>query len=167
MEAREWSTQPRGLCVQGAIPFRIAPAPPVVGRSRLAPAGITELARRIDVHPCPVPEEEREVCLAAIVEHDNAIPLSQFSSLTRLTRVTACVMRFRNCRARCGRISSGASGPLSIAELTVSETLWLSNAQSHCFSDELEALKRSCLVPAVFMSCTRSWIPLGLSEFIF
>ena len=109
--------------------------------------------RGSNVRPCLIPEE-REVCLATTVDYGDAIPLSQFSSLTRLMRVTAWVLRFiRNCRVRRGSISTGASGPLSVAELTAAETLWLSNVQSHCFGVEIEALRKNQELPSA--NCLR------------
>lgn len=119
--------------------------------------------RGSNVRPCLIPEEEREVCLATTVEYGDAIPLSQFFSLTHLMRVTAWVLRFiRNCRVRCGSISTGASGPLSVTELAAAEAFWLLNAQSHCFGVEGEALRKNQELPSA--SCLRILHFIGASR---
>ena len=53
-------------------------------------------------HHSDVPDEEREVCLINAAKLHCVIPLTRYSSLTHLTRVTAWMLRFiNNCHARC------------------------------------------------------------------
>ena len=101
-------------------------------------------------------EEEREVSLVSTTEPCTVIPLARYSSLTRLKHVTAWILRFvNNCRTRNSRNRSFT--PLSVAELTAVETLWLSNAQTHCFHAEIEALKGKRGLPKT--SCLRALHP--------
>ncbi len=90
--------------------------------------------------------------------YDCKVPLNHYSSLTRLKRVTAWMLRFINsCRERRGGNPASSSGPLSVAEMTAAETLWLCNAQYHCFSIEIEALKKNRDLPRA--SCLRTLHP--------
>lgn len=94
------------------------------------------------LHDSWVPNEEREVCVMGAIEQDAVIPLSRFSSFTRLKRVTAWVRRFLdNCCMK--DANKRASGPLSVSELREAETFWLAEAQSQSFSSELRALHKS------------------------
>ena len=94
----------------------------------------------MDDVPCVI--ERKQEVRATLASEDKGGALmdpGRYSSLTRLHRVTAWVLRFcQNCRAGSDRRSTG---PLSASEIAAAELLWLKTAQSDCFADELSALK--------------------------
>ena len=87
--------------------------------------------------------EEKEVCLTGIVQHPRElIPLARYSSYTRLKRVLAWILRFKNnCRA--SRSNSCTYGPLTVEELNAAEAIWILDAQIQHFQSEIEALQRN------------------------
>lgn len=110
--------------------------------------------QHLSSYPCDAPEEERQTCFASITQDHNPIDINHYSSFTRLKRVTAWMFRFiHNCRS--GR--SRTSGPLSVDELTATETYWLSIAQSHTFQTEIDALEKGKPMPNA--SCLRTLRP--------
>ena len=73
-----------------------------------------------EVPPNKSSDEQREICLLTSVEPtEPIIPMNCFSSFTRLTRVTAWVLRFiTNCRARKGNaLNSCITSPLTVQEV--------------------------------------------------
>ena len=94
--------------------------------------------------PEPVPEEEEEVCLAAVVQTiEPLVPTDAFSSFTKLKRVTAWIMRFvGNCCARAKKKPTTSMLCLSVLELQRAEVYWLSLVQEQHFPDDLVHLKK-------------------------
>ena len=76
--------------------------------------------------PCNQPSEEvEEICSHVLIISDPIIPRDQFSSFTRLTRVTASVKRFvNNFQAKVKKLAPKI-GPLSVIELEQAEVYWL------------------------------------------
>ncbi len=104
--------------------------------------------RKLTVDHHIIPEEEKRVCFANVVQSGDGTLVSRFSTFTRLKRVTAWILRFiTNTRARL-RESLGSTGPLSLRELSLAETHWFSVAQNHSFPNEIDALKKGKDVPA-------------------
>ena len=100
-----------------------------------------------DQWPCqaPLPEiemptdEEKTVCLHAAVKDQAIVSLQQFSSFSRLKRVTAWVHRFiNNCRKPMKDRSPSLY--LSTPELAVSETYWILITQHEAFATEVHRL---------------------------
>ena len=79
---------------------------------------------------------------------NNIIELTKFSTLSKLTAVTAYVRRFiHNCRQP---VTSRIIGPLTVPELTQANILWLRQIQSSVFPDEVTNLKsKSNCLPLV------------------
>ena len=102
--------------------------------------GIHQWPKLSSLPPNPSSEADEICSHAAVVSTSSLIPLGRYSSYSRLVRVTSWVLRFvHNCRAACP--GSRHTGPLSVVELSDSRVLWLSTAQYHTFSDEIESLK--------------------------
>ena len=77
------------------------------------------------------------------------MPLDRFSAYTRLTRVTAWVLRFiHNCRI--SQISRDDRNllPLFVEEIVKAENYWISYSQTECFGKEIEALNSSHRLPS-------------------
>ena len=87
-------------------------------------------------------QEGDEVCLhTAVVTCEPVIPIDHFSSLTRLIRITAWLMRFaHNCRASKKSIAQTA-GPLSVQELDQARSYRISLSQRTHFGKEVKALE--------------------------
>ncbi len=98
-------------------------------------------------------EEVEEICSHVLIISDPIIPRDQFSSFTRLTRVTAWVKRFvNNVQAKVKKLAPRI-GPSGVIELEQAEVYWLRVCQTDSFSSEIEALKKkahllksSCLI---------------------
>ena len=91
--------------------------------------------------PCSVPEEEREICFTSVVQPvEPVIAIENFSSFTRLKKVTAWIMRFVSKCARRQRITSVP--PLSVQKLQEAENYWLSTVHQHHFAVEIVHLRR-------------------------
>ncbi len=104
-----------------------------------------------------IPEEEKRVCFMNVGQESDDTLITRYSSFTRLKRVTAWILRFlSNICARL-RKSSRNTSTLSLAELTTTEILWFSIAQSHSFPGEIDALKKGKDLPSE--SCLRSLHP--------
>lgn len=95
-----------------------------------------------------VPSEEKTSCNLGIVETpEPVIPLSRYSSFTRLKRVSAWILRFiENVRVptSSGRIQSTC---LTVSELTAAENYWLRVIQRESFPTELDQLRRGLPLP--------------------
>ena len=91
--------------------------------------------------------ETRKTCLVSIVTPNELIPLTRYSSYTRLKRVTAWILRFvHNCRVK--STGSRLHGPLSVSELDVAGNLWVRYAQLQDFHEDIECLRGSQGVPS-------------------
>ena len=102
--------------------------------------GIHQWPKLSSLPPNPSSEADEICSHAAVVSTSSLIPLGRYSSYSRLVRVTSWILGFvHNCRAACP--GSRHTGPLSVVELSDSRVLWLSTAQYHTFSDEIESLK--------------------------
>ena len=102
--------------------------------------GIHQWPKLSSLPPNPLSEADEICSHAAVVSASSLFPLGRYSSYSRLVRVTSWILRFvHNCRAACP--GSRHTGPLSVVELSDSRVLWLSTAQYHTFSDEIESLK--------------------------
>ena len=88
-----------------------------------------------------LPEEEREVCLTVVAQPKEPIlPLNQYSSFTRLCRVTAWMFRFiSNCRI--SHSTPTVRGSLTASEIHLAEQYWLKLAQADSFASDIAALK--------------------------
>ena len=86
-------------------------------------------------------EEERSVCLHAIIDRQPIIPLQQFSSFSHLKRVTAWILRFID-RCRKSKTDCPNSLYLSSAEIKASEIYWISLTQYQSFFIEIQSLKK-------------------------
>ncbi|GBM28328.1 hypothetical protein AVEN_229512-1 [Araneus ventricosus] len=99
-------------------------------------------------HKFRVPDEymyeKRIVVHTAIVKDDTLIDISRFSSLTRLLRVTAYVLRFL------GKLGSRSTqiGPLVAAEISEDEEFWVKQVQREHFDFEITRLNRGQQIPA-------------------
>ena len=96
-------------------------------------------------------DEQREICLLTNVEfNDPLIPVNRFSSYTKLTRVTAWVLRFiSNCRIRKTNLqASRVTYPLTVQEIIKAENYWLSYSQKCCFASEIAALTSKVSLPS-------------------
>ncbi|GBM73084.1 hypothetical protein AVEN_17668-1 [Araneus ventricosus] len=89
-------------------------------------------------------QEKRIVVHTAIVGDDPLIDISRFSSLTRLLRVTAYVLRFLG-KLRGKRTQTG---PLVAAEISEAEELWVKQVQCEHFDFEITRLNRGQQIPA-------------------
>ena len=94
--------------------------------------------------------EQREICLLANVEcKDPIIPMNRFSSFTKLTRVTAWVLRFiANCRAHKNNKQDCITTPLTVQEIVKAKNYWLYLSQRECFASEIQALTRNRALPS-------------------
>ncbi|GBM68075.1 hypothetical protein AVEN_66743-1 [Araneus ventricosus] len=90
-------------------------------------------------------QEKRIVVHTAIVKDDPLIDISRFSSLTRLLRVTAYVLRFL------GKLGgkSTQTGPLVATEINEAEEFWVKQVQREHFDFEITRLNRGQQIPAV------------------
>ncbi len=90
--------------------------------------------------PPPAESEEvkKELCMVTIVRRKNPIiPYDRFSSFSHLKRVTAWIIRFiNNCKSKSNKITS----PLTVDELILAESYWISIAQNDQFSCEIQEL---------------------------
>ena len=78
---------------------------------------------------------------AAIENRSPLIPFDRFS-YSKLTRITAWVMRFiHNCRASKGNSQSRITSSLSVQEIINAENHLLSCSQYDCFSEEIRNMK--------------------------
>ncbi len=85
-------------------------------------------------------EEVEEICSHVLIP---IIPRDQFSSFTRLTRVTAWVKRFvNNFQAKVKKLAPRI-GPLRVIELEQAEVYWLRVCQTDSFSSEKAHLLKS------------------------
>ena len=90
----------------------------------------------------PRNQTSEEICSHVLIISDPIIPRDQFSSFTRLTRVTAWVKRFvKNVQAKVKKLAPRI-GPLSVIKLEQAEVYWLRVCQTDSFSSEIEALKK-------------------------
>ena len=89
-------------------------------------------------------EEEKEICHVTLCQPPEAITTSSnYSSFSRLQRVTAWIYRFiHNCRT-----SKIQNTPLSVTELSQAERYWLFVAQCDCFPGAIKALKTDQTLP--------------------
>ena len=90
-------------------------------------------------------EEERTICHAAVICQTEAVfKPSNYSTFSRIQRITAWIFRFvHNCRTT--RI---VSAMLSVSELSRAEAYWLFIAQNDDYPQELKALKSNCSIPS-------------------
>lgn len=89
--------------------------------------------------------EEEIVLYTVEVEKVPIISVDQYSSYSRLKRITAWVFRFiENCRNREGKNSHPSLMP---NELHTAENYWLSLVQGEQFAKELESLKANRDLP--------------------
>ena len=95
-------------------------------------------------------DEQKEICLLTNVESkDPIIPVNHFSSLTKLTHVTAWVLRFiANCCACKKNRQDCIISPLTVQEIVKAEKYWLSLSQRVCFASKVQALSCKCAVPS-------------------
>ena len=99
-------------------------------------------------------DEEREICLVTTVEPAQPIvPLTQYSSYTRLQRVVAWIFRFiRNCRSpKCDdtvTTTAARSHCLTVSELSEAEKYLLKLSQASHFPKEITLLKSKGQLPA-------------------
>ena len=96
------------------------------------------------VSPSPIAnDEEREISLhISACTSSPIVKVEDFSSFTRLTRVTAWIFRFlRNCRSHKLEKEHTREAFLSTEELQDAEVHWYKDAQFTHFSEEIVALK--------------------------
>ena len=95
-------------------------------------------------------EEQREICVLVNIECEAPIiPVDRFSSFTKLTRVTAWVMRFiANCRTHKHCSQDCVTSPLTVQEVVKAENYWLSLSQRNCFVPEIDALTSDHPLPS-------------------
>ena len=76
-----------------------------------------------EVPPNEPSDEQNEICLLTSVKtKDPLVPLNRFSAFTRLTRVTAWVMRFiHNCRVPRTSQETRTLSPLTVTEIVKAE----------------------------------------------
>ena len=87
-------------------------------------------------------EEEREITLHAVSQPSTSvIPVSQYSSFSRLKRVTAWITRFvKNCHQP--KEQRNLSHTLQTQEISEAEGYWIAVVQKKHFPEELKALKK-------------------------
>ena len=102
-----------------------------------------------DVSSQIVHEEEKQACHLTIVKPKQPLlPFDQFSSLTRLRRVTGWVIRFvNNTRASISGRSVSYYPHLTVQELVNAECFWLSLSQQESFPDEIRSLEADHPLP--------------------
>ncbi|KAK8782725.1 hypothetical protein V5799_015934 [Amblyomma americanum] len=90
-------------------------------------------------------EKKREVGVlnSTSDKEDELLDLEDFSSASRVNRVTAWIFRFvRNLRS-----SDRISGPLTAAEIDHAKGFWVRSVQKSAFSAELESTKKRSRIP--------------------
>ncbi len=97
--------------------------------------------------PNTLAEEGDEVCNHVVVSPtDPILPIDRFSSLVRLKRVTAWVIRFtQNCRTRKKNFDR-ITLPLCASELRRAENYWISLVQKEYFGREIGTLKSEAAI---------------------
>lgn len=107
-----------------------------------------EWPKQCTLPPVDPSQESGEICLhTAVIPCQPVMSLEQFSSFTRLLRVTAWLIRFsRNCRARKNELNR-ITGPLSVQELNQAKTYWISVSQKEYFAKEIKTLQSKARVP--------------------
>ena len=102
----------------------------------------TDWPRHVAPEPHDSPDEQKELCLLTSTEtRDPVIPLDRFSSYTRLTRITAWVMRFiSNCRLSRINRQNRVTSPLTVQEVTKAENYWFLYSQRESFNVEMVTL---------------------------
>ena len=89
--------------------------------------------------------------LTAVKMRDPLLPLDHFSSYSKLTRVTAWVMRFsNNCHIPRGNPCKLLGSPhlFLSRRLSVLRNYWLSYSQTDCFGKEIGSLKVKDTIPS-------------------
>ena len=104
------------------------------------------------------PEEEREICLALAVQSTAPlIPLDQYSTFTRLKRVTAWICRFLNNCRKSNLDKDSIVYSLMIPELVSAENYWICLSQLISFPEEVQMLKLNLEIHN--SSCSASFHP--------
>ena len=86
-------------------------------------------------------------------EEKSLVPEDQYSSFTRLKRVTAWVLRFvQSCRSK--KVQSKLLVPLSTVELNEAECYWIGVIQTAYFNEEVIALEKHSQLPS--SSCLKT-----------
>ncbi len=108
-------------------------------------------------------DEEGEICLHATSHsREPIIPVGHYSSVTRLKRTTAWILRFANNYCVC---ESHRDKPavliltLTVQELSMAEICWLSVSQD-LLANEIEAIKGNHILPnssCLFVPTSLSW----------
>ena len=106
--------------------------------------------KQVQVPSTECSAEQREICLLTVVNSDPIVAVNRYSSFTKLTRITAWVLRYiANCRARKGnKRDSCITSSLTVQEIVKAENYWLSFSQKSSFASEIEALSSSRSVPS-------------------
>ncbi len=93
--------------------------------------------------------EEKELSFySALVPRTPVIPLDRYSSFTRMTRVTAWILRFvHNCHAHKDGLEKRLSLSLSAQEVITAEEYWIRFAQLDNFAQEIAALESNQSLP--------------------
>ena len=106
---------------------------------------LSDWPRQTEISPDDSDIEVTETChFAAVGNRHPVIPLDHFSSYSKLTHITAWVLRFiDNCCVSRGNSQSHIMSSLSIQEITNAENHWLSYSQYDCFSKEIGNLKNT------------------------
>ena len=104
--------------------------------------------KQVPFQPREGSEEEKEICLlATAVPISPLLSIDRYSSFTKLKRVTAWTLRFvNNCRSH-KRDQNRVTSPLTVEELTMAETYWLSISQQEYFAEEIDAIQRKITLP--------------------
>ena len=105
----------------------------------------SEWPRQFVLPPVASPiEEEREICFVSVNQSSMCTPIlliENFSSFTRLKRITAWVLRFiNNCRVN---RRDNLTPYLLVNELVTAENYWISVVQNDYFADEIEKIENS------------------------
>ncbi len=122
----------------------------------------SEWPKQAEVSPNESLDEQREICLLANVEiKDPLIPVNRFSSFTKLTRVTAWVLRFVSncCIQKTNPQGSQVTSYLAVQEVIKAENYWLSYSQRDCFASEIAALTSNVALPSnSLLSCLHPFL---------
>ena len=103
---------------------------------RLEVLHIQAVAEELD-EECEVNNPNAALALTSGIQ--NVIDLTKFSTLNKLTAVTAYVSRFiHNCRQG---TTSRITGPLTVSELAQANLQWLKQIQGSVFADEVTNLR--------------------------
>ena len=87
-----------------------------------------------------LPDEEKAACYIGVVQSPQPlIPIENYSSFTRLKRVTAWIIRFTE---NLQSTTRSQSLNLTVSELTTAENYWLRLVQHESFPSEVDNLKR-------------------------